>query len=51
MVAALSPCGCRRRCTYRHPQLASMGLTKAVAKERSFDVRVAASPSSATAGR
>ena len=38
-------------CTYCHPQIASVGLTEAKAKERAYDVRSAASPSSAMARR
>ena len=38
-------------CTYCQPQIASVGLTEAQAKEQGFDIRWAASRSSATARR
>ena len=38
-------------CTYCHPQIASVGLTEARAKEGGREIRSAASPSSATARR
>jgi dihydrolipoamide dehydrogenase len=38
-------------CTYCHPQIASVGLTEAKAKEAGYEVKVGRSPSSATARR